>query len=141
MKIIDDDKETIYDKIKVLIDRSIIKYLRRVKWFFQKVFLGYSNADLWSLDYHLSKIILPRLIAFKKMNRMGVPGDLCVEPQEDKDFKESQKQWEIILDSMIEAFTLIVKDEFKDYKDLQEQTKKIETGLNNFASHFRGLWD
>jgi hypothetical protein len=46
-----------------------------IKYFFQRTFRSYHAADidLWDLDYHLAKIILPKLIAFKKANTHGYP--------------------------------------------------------------------
>jgi hypothetical protein len=140
MKSILDDGEA-----EDLVLNEIIKWFflncRRLKWLYQRIFRGFDDCALWNLDYHISKIILPRLRAFKNLERSGVPGSLCPQDQSDEDFLLAQKQWEKILDSMIEAFDLIVKDDWKTMEEYSEQEKKIDIGLKNFCEYFRGLWD
>ena len=58
---------------------------------------GFDDRELWSLDFTISKFILPRLQAFKKQ-KAGYPGHL------------TEKKWDNKLDKMIAAFTLLAKD-------------------------------
>jgi hypothetical protein len=118
-----------------------MRIFREIKWFFQRITKGYSDVDLWNLDDHLAKIILPRLKAYKKMNRAGVPGPLCLPNQTDDDFKKAQKQWEDILDSMILAFETIVKDDFETCEEYKKNQIIIEKGLADFSKYFQSLWD
>jgi hypothetical protein len=55
----------------------IADFFRGVKYLFQKIFRPYhaSDLDMWNLDSHLSKIILPKLKAFKKFNKASYPSD------------------------------------------------------------------
>jgi hypothetical protein len=114
---------------------------KKVNWFFQKLFRGYSKRDLWSLDYHLADLILPRLIAFEKMKRNGVPGILCKVDGTEQDFEKESQEWESILDKMILAFQLIVDDKYESIEQLIERDKKIEEGTMLFGKYFRSLWD
>lgn len=135
------DDESVWEVIGDFFKDYLIYPLRRTKWAIQKLFRGYSRRDLWSLDYHLAELILPRLIAFKKSKRNGVPGCLCKVDGTDQDFEAEGKQWEEILDKMILAFEFIVKDDWKSIEELVERDKKIEEGIQLFGKYFRALWD
>mgnify|MGYP000933623302 FL=1 len=52
-------------------------FLKGIKWSFQRLFRkhGCANIDLWGLDHHLAKIILPKLIAFRSQELHGHPMD------------------------------------------------------------------
>lgn len=138
----------------------------KIKWFFQRLFRGYSDCDLWNLDYHLAKIILKRLKAFKKMERKGIPSTL-----------NSFDEWNKILDKMIFSFEFIRSDygwdenfiwhdeiweklEKKEkimninigdkdfYSDIKfnaekhdEYYQKYEEGMELFSKYFGSLWD
>jgi len=97
--------------------------------------------DLWSLDYHLAELILPRLIAFKKMKRNGVPGVLCKFDGTDQDFKNESQEWESILDRMILGFQLLIDDDYSSVEELIENEKKIQEAIDLLAKYFRALWD
>ena len=91
---------------------------QREKW-------GFCDADLWSLFQVIVKFVLPRLIRFRKMPRMGYPQGL------------SEKRWDRILDQMIMAFQVLEKDEIKNKKSL----RIVQRGLKLFAEWFEHLWD
>ena len=106
------------------------------------------------------RFTLPRLIAYKEMERMGVPMGL------------SEEDWEVILDKMIYAFRCSDDEEFdsphtqdeecglmtsesdeKGYSELrtyglyydkekaQIRADKTEEGMALFGKYFHGLWD
>lgn len=119
-----------------------------IKSFFQKIFRGYSNDELWNLDNTIAKWILPRLKAFKK-DSIAFPADL-----------DSPDEWDEILDKMIWSFDYITnQDEYEDeiiekykdnefdedghyrwIKDAKELSEKCQEGLDLFAKYFRSLW-
>ena len=136
-----EDEETFSDKLKEFFDVILFRSSRHIKWFFQNLIRGFSGRDLWSLDYHLAELILPRLIAFKKINRLGVPGILCKVDGTDQDFEAEGKQWEEILDKMILGFDLLVKDSYTSVEELIENEKKIQEAIDLLAKYFRALWD
>ena len=101
--------------------------IRKIKWFLQKVFRKDHTSDheLWSLDYYLAKIILPKLKRFKAMGRNGYPGNFISKKEEalnmgytegeiDKAINKGDlviggpEKWEESLDEMIFAFDFIV---------------------------------
>lgn len=133
----------------------------QIKWKLQRLFRGYSDADLWNLDIRLSEIILKHLIEFKKMKRMGHP--ILEDVVTSDEFEEIKKQynndpsqyspilWELIIDKMIESFEL-TKNKFDadlpktsegklDIKKLDETNQRIQQGLQLFAKYLPDLWD
>ena len=59
--------------------RKVPEMLRRVKWFFQRMFRSYhsSDCDLWGLHDHLAPIILGKLKAFRAYPLHGYPAYFC----------------------------------------------------------------
>lgn len=86
---------------------------------------GFCDADLWNLFHHITKFVLPRLIRFREMPRIGYPADL------------TEKRWNRILDQIITAFKILDKDDFANKKE----RRIIERGLKLFAEWFEHLWD
>lgn len=88
------------------------------------------TSELWSLDYTLAHFILPRLLAFRKMKRIGVP----------MNFK-TIKEWNAEIDKMIYAFEKIVnvKNTKEDY--FVFTSSKVKVGLKSFAENFGALWN
>ena len=102
---------------------------RRIKWFFQKITKGYSDADLWCLNYHLAKLINKRLKAFR-VGQVGHPCNLTAEG------------WREILDEMIWAFDYIIKDDDFGWKPSGDKDEeRFDNGMKLFCEYFRGLWD
>ena len=97
---------------------------KKSKKFFKKN--GFYHEDCWSLDITMAWFILPRLICFKK-NVLSYPHE-CT----------NLKEWQGILDKMIEAFYLILKN---PYLWNAAQLKKIEEGLSLFSHFYLNLWD
>jgi hypothetical protein len=88
--------------------------LKEIKWFFQRVFRGYSYVDLWNLNDHLSSVIHKRLLAFKKMKRHGYPSDT------------TEEEWETSINDMLQAFDIINKRSWFYF----ENTNEIKTNDN-----------
>ena len=89
----------------------------------------YDESEMWSLDYTLACIILPRLKRLKE-NKNGYPSEL-----------ESPEQWDTIMENMIQAFELIVNDDSYPNGNSLEHKKTIEYGLKLFGEYFQSLWD
>jgi len=123
---------------------QIRNFFLRIKWSLQKIFRrGHcSDRNLWNLDIYLAKIILPKLIAFKSMPRVGYPALL-----------RDENEWEKILDEMIFAFKYVLADaeikrkEFeKEYGEINQENyikfeKRAQKGFELFGLYFRSLWD
>ena len=100
---------------------------RYIKWFFQRITRGFDDRETWELFYTIAKFLIPRLKRFKEVNN-GYPNRL------------TEQQWDEILDKMIEAFQLSIKEfENGDFIDKEEE-EKIEHGLQLFSRYFLHLW-
>ena len=124
------------------------RWVREVYWFCQRIFRGYSDCDLWGLDYHLADLILKRLKAFRYKFKAGVPSCLVV-PMDDEDMTKSFQNWHGIIDKMIFTFEYImagygVDDDFiekyNNYDETQLYSKYTE-GFELFVKYFSNLWD
>lgn len=82
--------------------------------------------EVWNTDNTLSQLIVPRLLAFKALDKHGY----CPA------FK-GIAEWNKAIQKMIDAFELL--KQITSFSDEEEQT--IEEGLDLFRKHFRNLWD
>ena len=81
---------------------------------------------VWNTDNTLSQLIVPRLLAFKALNKHGHPGE----------FKD-MRAWNNAIQKMADAFELM-----KYVHTLSQEEETIVTeGLNLFCKYFRNLWD
>lgn len=119
---------------------------RRIKWGFQRVTRGFSDRQLWNIDYELAKWILPRLKAWRAKGPTGFPIDLSEKYPDDG---TGYQAWLDVLDKMIFAFNEIVQSDCSpghrwedgSWKYEEERWKKIEEGLNLFREYYWNLWD
>lgn len=103
---------------------------RSIKFFFQKLFYGYSEKDLWGLDYHLAKLILPRLKAFYNMEKFGHPMEF------------TEEEWDAALNKMIYSFEMIIEEEENFEEGVDEiDWRKVQEGLELFGKYYCDLWD
>ena len=85
---------------------------------------GFLGQEVNELSIHLAEIILPRLKNFRK-NTYSYPPDMSME------------EWLNKLDSMIDAFEILIKDEHIGNKKLCD---KMDKGLKEFGKYFSNLW-
>jgi hypothetical protein len=86
----------------------------------------YPIEEVWNTDTYLAKLIVPRLKAFKALDKHGYcPAFSGIET------------WNKAIQKMIDAFELL--DHITSYTDEEKQT--IDEGLELFCKHFRNLWD
>lgn len=88
-----------------------------------------THEELWDLDVTLAKYILPRLIRFKEINKMGYPTEF-----------NNSKEWHEAIDKMIWSFNKVLKDNW-NYEDIKNESKRYLEGMHLFAEHFSDLWD
>jgi hypothetical protein len=131
---------------------------REIKWAYQRVTRGWSDRDVWSMDYHLSNILVGMLRRLKE-TKHGVPLDFCGDWGEKTSthflpMEESIKLWDACLDEMIEGFeargemdeltypTSCGKEEKKVWEhNMALLSARKERALALFAKHFDSLWD
>ena len=83
--------------------------------------------EVWNTDNTIAQLIVPRLQAFKALDKHGVPPDF-------KDMRE----WNNAIQKMIDAFELM---KYAGRVNTKEEERTIEEGLDLFRKYFRSLWD
>ena len=110
---------------------------------------GIKEQELWSLDATLTDYILPRITAFREMERHGFPALLSevpidqqgtLEKREEKEMDErAMANWENILRSIELAFTTMKS--VQHFERSTAQNNDIKSGLKLFAEYYEYLWD
>lgn len=108
---------------------------REIKWAWQRAFRGYDDTAYWGLYHYIAKIAMPVLKEYR-FNGHGVPGMVC---EKDEPMEKSIERWNGILDKMIYAFDVIIKDE--NFIEPVEVQERVDEGLKLFAKYFQTLWD
>lgn len=126
------------------------EWKRQIRWGYQRVFRGWDDRAVWSLNYHLAEIIPPILKKLKE-DKVGIPM-FCFEglPYEDENtysysdesMEIADERWNAILDEMIVGFEIYNKLwEEPSYEKEREEYKKVERALDLLKEHFESLWD
>jgi hypothetical protein len=132
---------------------NIRMFPKEVKWFIQRGHRGWADCDVWSVDWHLCRIIPPMLRRLRK-TKIGGPFD---------DKHGGVKRWNEILDDMIftfEAASLIQnydavfpdknapterinahRKKFKIKVFTKEEYDRYKKGWKLFQEYFYSLWD
>lgn len=115
------------------IPTRIADFYRSIKWTLQRLFRKShaSDCDIWGLRDHLAEVILPKLVAFKKSYRRGMPiafmdyeenCDWANKEEYDVDVKKGliigggPEAWEKTIDEMIFAFEYVLVDHGRRYE-------------------------
>jgi len=118
---IDDDKEPhVFEKVFYRIKYFVENFFYGIKYSFQKLTRPYhaSDLDLWNLDGFMAKILYPKILAYKKMERHGYPSNFSEynknEWKSKDEYENAVKQgkikgggpeaWEKVIDEIIFAF-------------------------------------
>ena len=83
--------------------------------------------EIWGTYHTLARLIVPRLQAFKALDKHGyAPG-----------FNNIQ-EWNKAIQKMIDAFELM---KYSSSVHSKEEEETIKIGLNLFCQYFRNIWD
>ena len=83
--------------------------------------------EIWGTYHTLARLIVPRLQAFKSLDKHGyAPG-----------FNNIQ-EWNKAIQKMIDAFELM---KYSGSVHSKEEEETIKIGLNLFCQYFRNIWD
>lgn len=126
------------------------EYKRQTKWAWQRVFRGWDDRAVWSLNYYLAEII-PQVLKKLKEDKVGVPMQFFEGlPYEDENtysyseesMKIAEERWNVVLDEMIAGFE-IYNNLWKEpsYEKEREEYKKVEKALELLKIYFENLWD
>ena len=92
---------------------------------------GANEADVWSLDYTIAMLVLPRLKYFRDLNALGCSVQ----------YRMEEEHWQKIINKMILAMELVMQDCGNDGEPLtQKERAKQQEGLRLFGKYFRNLW-
>lgn len=107
--------------------------INKLKYFWQKRTRGWSDDELFNLDYEIAKFVLPRLKGFRA-NIVGWPSEIQWACEEDD--AKAKAQWEAELDLMIQAFDIILSE----CLITDDKYHKVQNGLTVFGKRFQSLW-
>ena len=105
------------------------------------------DSELWSLDATLTDLILPRIKAFRKMERHGYPVlGKDIEKVDDDSVDDDRKEadWENILfdiEKGFEAHKLLTAADFDTDAEEFWAEETMQKRLRLFAEHDGHLWD
>jgi hypothetical protein len=113
-----------------------------IKWGLQRMFRGYDDTALWSLDSYLTPIVLPVL---KEMRQhcYGLPHNEATVTS------FTEEEWNATLDRMIFSFQYMYDEDhmLNGFHDgaysaafWRDNKEKINEGLTLFGKHFQALW-
>ena len=109
------------------------------------------GSELWSLDATLTDYILPRIKAFRSMERHGYPvvgknlADVAVDDSDDSlDDQWHEAEWENILFDIEKGFDAhkeLTAADFVTHTEEHLAEETMQKGLRLFAEHYGHLWD
>lgn len=124
-------------------------WISEIKYAWQRVFRGWDDTAVWSIDGYLAKLI-PQLVRKLHDDNIGVPfsmfeglGDGQWEYSEEDD-EIARKRWIEVQNKIIEGFEAYLKLDFfphTDNPEKEELKRKFEEGFDLFREHFPSLWD
>lgn len=113
---------------------------RDIKYFIQRGRRGWSDRDIWSLDYYLSTVVIQSVLRLIEIHH-GCPQEFF---NEKKKGKECEK-WVVILKQIVEGFEANQKLMDLDYELHSKEEKKLKDkwkkGSELFIKHYNSLWD
>lgn len=87
----------------------------------------YPIEEVWNTENTLAQLIVPRLQAYKALDKHGCPPPF-------KDMRE----WNKTIQKMIDAFELM---KYAGASHIENEEQTIENGHDLFRKYFRYLWD
>ena len=87
----------------------------------------YPIDEVWVTYSTLAQLIVPRLQAFKALDKHGYCPDF-----------NDMREWNNAIQKMIDAFELM---KYVGGVNTKEEERTIEEGLDLFRKYFRQLWD
>jgi hypothetical protein len=88
--------------------RDIANYPQYVKWFFQRLFRGYADCDLWGLNVFIVQKIYPALKAFIDKERQSA--SMMFLKNDDESFDIIKKRQEEVYQKILFAFEYYLYD-------------------------------
>jgi hypothetical protein len=125
-----------------------------IKWAWQRVYRGWDDRAVWSIDSHLCNLAYELVDKMSKSKIQGVPSGIYKE----EDIEKSEEEWRKILveiayylkysssDGDFQYFmdNKIPESEWKNYYKFDRQYKfdsRARKGRKLFVKYFYNLWD
>lgn len=130
----------------------IQEWKRQIKWAWQRVFRGWDDTAVWSVDSYLAEII-PQLLTALKEKKQGIPISVFDDEPEvleggvigygEESMKKAEEKWDKILDTIIYGFTEYTRAEnelvsIEEWKGVRE---KLSESFDLLNKYFDGLFD
>ena len=87
----------------------------------------YPIEEVWNTDNTIAQLIVPRLQAFKALDKHGYCPDF-----------NGMREWNNAIQKMIDAFELM---KYAGGVHTKEEERTVEEGLDLFRKYFEYLWD
>ena len=111
--------------------KHLVKRFTVYPW--QRVRRGYSDADLWSLDAYLARILAP---ALRDLSRK--PAYVPLNAEYAFDDAADETYWTQLLNEMADGFEAM--NDIMTYSDEEEHWEKIDRAYALLAQWHRYLW-
>lgn len=112
--------------------------LREIRYFFQRIYTGFDDSEVYCLDETLSEIIYLRLKRWKKITKNKI------EPPFSNDLGRNftDKEWNDVVNKMLKSFHCISKNHHKamvvndNLENYAKRWVEIEEGIDLFREYF-----
>jgi hypothetical protein len=124
-------------------------WIEEIKYAWQRVFRGWDDRVVWSIDWYLANTI-PKWLQMLKEKKHGVPGmmfektDYIGEDYEipEEIFNKRNEEYNAILDEIIEGFVAYQNmSDIYDREKLDPLQQKFDKGMKLFVKWFNTFWD
>jgi hypothetical protein len=118
-----------------------------LKWAWQRVFRGWDDRVIWSIDYYLCEM-MPQWLDALKEQKHGIPVEFTWSADDTWYYAESE--WQTVLKDIKAGFSAYVKlhdvdFKWKNFADLKEKSDELqrvfERGMKLLTEHFGSLCD
>lgn len=119
----------------------------RIKWAYQRVFRGWDDRVIWSVDWWMADI-MPEVLATLMVKKHGTPFmAFDGEPDEkgeytDKQMNDAKEKYDNEIRKMIRGFQAAhLIHEGVTAEEEKILTRTFEIGMKSFVKYFFTLWD
>lgn len=121
----------------------------RIKWAWQRVYKGWDNRVVWSIDAHLARMI-PIWIRKLKEDKCGVPMMMFQESDcnsednwsiSEEVTNKRNEEYNAILDEIAEGFEAYLERGSWSDEENELLTQKFNRGMELFVKYFETFWD
>jgi len=115
-----------------------------IKWAFQRMFRGWDDTVVFSLDNYLAKMI-PVWIRGIKKYKDGIPmsmfdKDIEMGKETEEDMIKACEKYDKILDDIAEGFEAWTKYDGWFFEENHDDEAKFHKAMNLFMLHFGTFW-